>query len=656
MVPDRDVTSTAASPWTRNQAIIPFNFTSITTSGTGTCSTTLPPTDGSTTGIPTLASDPAANYIAADRNNVANLKCHAFTKGQLQSLRQPIMVLTNLNQPNAVLRAAESTTLGIPTTLPTAPTGLSATANIPATQTKIIRALQVAIASAPTPIALDTLNAPLTSASLSGVQVEFTRLLNTIPTSTLPSADVNILKAATPNQIAAISGAWFLPAPLQRIETNNNPDATNSRQSGFYDGREQRWITMLQTNIASLSIWNRDGLYVEATTAANGGGTTSPDPNCRTPYQTNDDMKDAAFSSGAGSNFTNGLAFDRATTIPTNAKGLQQFGLGSVDTTEGGLVFHATISDDLNGDGIMNTNDISLDIANPIKKIDAVGNLIGADNKPVTATNPAVIVDYPRKYRGSANHQSPFGFAFNGGNYLPAPMTLVTDQAIYIQGDFNNNGTAQTQAAPIVAPDINRLPASIIGDTITILSNQCLSLSSTSASTVIDPTTTRYNDLLVPMGQISCGIPNAADGSAGAIDLPGAVVSNTANGNGFVYPVTSATAVNAAFLSNTDRSIGNLGSGRGFGSATPRFSGALNNYIRMLEDWGQAQYFNYSGSFVSLGTPLEYSGQYIGGGTYYMIPVRNFNFDTNFNTFNLLPPLPPRAIYLQQDVFRRNFN
>ncbi len=648
MVPDRDVTSTAASPWTRNQAIIPFNFTSITTSRTGACSTTLPPTDPSTTGIPTPASDPAANYVAVDRNNVTNLKCHVFTKGQLQSLRQPVMVLTNLNQPNIGLRTSEGTALGIPT-LPSVPAGLSSTANLPATQTKILRALQVAIASSPTPIALDTLNTALTSTSLANVQTEFTRLLNTIPTSTLPSADVNILKAATPNQIAAISGAWFLPAPIQRIETGNNPDTTNSRQSGFYDGREQRWITMLQTNIASLSVWNRDGLYVEASDDAT-------DTRRRNAYVTSTTLQDAAFNSGAGANLTDGLAFDRSATIPASAKGLQQFGLGSVDTTEGGLVFHATVSDDLNGDGVMNANDVSLDIANPIMKRDAVGNLIGADNKPVTTSNPAITIDYPRKYRGSASQQSPFGFAFNGGSYLPAPMTLVTDQAIYVQGDFNNNGAAQTQVAPIVAPDANRLPASIIGDTITILSNQCLSMSSTSASTVIDPTTTRYNDLLVPMGQISCGIPNAADGSAGAIDLPGAVASNTANGNGFIYPVTSATAVNAAFLSNTDRSIGNLGNGRGFGSTTPRFSGALNNYIRMLEDWGQAQYFNYSGSFVSLGTPLEYSGRYIGGGTYYMIPVRNFNFDTNFNTFNLLPPLPPRAIYLQQDVFRRNYN
>jgi hypothetical protein len=121
------------------------------------------------------------------------------------------------------------------------------------------------------------------------------------------------------------------------------------------------------------------------------------------------------------------------------------------------------------------------------------------------------------------------------------------------------------------------------------------------------------------------------------------------------YPVAGPTAVNAAFLSFTKKSNGNLGTGRGFGG-TNQYSGGLNNYMRMLEGWGQTQYFNYSGSFVSLGTPLEYSGVYVSGGTYYMIPVRNFNFDLNFNAFANMPPLAPRVIYLQQDVFRRSYN
>jgi Tfp pilus assembly protein PilX len=699
MVPDRDVTSTAAIPWTRRTDIIPFNFTSITTSASAsTCSTTLPPTDASTTGVPTLTSDPAADYVDPERNNITALRCRKFTKGQLQSLRQPVMVLTNFDQPNVgqpnvglrtnpgdVPTATSERALllnpraGVaPAVLPVSTTLISALdpAMTPDTKKKILRALQVAIVSNPTPIDLGDLNTSINSASLATVKATFKKLLEDLG-PIISGEDVKTLigdkaTVVTPNQIAALQGAWFLPAPIQRVEKTNTDAALNAaptggapgfasdttnrnfRSSGFHDGRERRWITMLQTNIASLSVWNRDGLYVEAI-------DDTTDLLRNQPYVASTALKQAAFNSGAGANFTDGFAFDRATATMIAAatpavipQGLQTLGLGSIENTEGGLVFHATVSDDLNGDGVMNASDVSLDIANPIKKTDAVGNLVGSNNLPVAPGNAEVIIDYPRKYRGSANFKSPFGFAFNGGNYLPGALTLVTDQAIYTQGDFNNNGAAQpntNNAATIAAnpPSLTRLPASVIGDTITILSNQCLNIAATS-------TPSATNHLGVPVGQLNCGLPSISNGSVNVT-----VGGNTA---GNWYPVTGPTAVNAAFLSNIDRSNGNQGAGRSRPGGS-RFSGAINNYIRMVEGWGTGgQQFNYTGSFVSLGTPLEYSGAYAGTDTsgnfinnsYYQIPSRNFKFDTKFNTFNLLPPLPPRAIYLEQDVFKRNFN
>jgi hypothetical protein len=179
-------------------------------------------------------------------------------------------------------------------------------------------------------------------------------------------------------------------------------------------------------------------------------------------------------------------------------------------------------------------------------------------------------------------------------------LTLVTDQAIYIQGDYDNFGG-----------DAARQPASIIGDTITVLSNSCK-----------DATTQ----------QLNCGNSNYNGGNA-----------------------ASTTTVNAAFLSFTDRSNGNTDRDDGTGK---RYSGALNNYMRMVEDWSGTN-FNYTGSFVSLGAPQEFSGKYIiggGGGTnYYIIPTRNFNYDLNFNAADRLPPLTPRVIYLQQDTFKRSY-
>jgi Tfp pilus assembly protein PilX len=80
MVPDRR---------NADSTIIPFNFTSITPDGSGICTTTLPTQAAVSTSAPEVAinRDPANNYIDPDRKNASDLKCHVFTKGQLQSLR-----------------------------------------------------------------------------------------------------------------------------------------------------------------------------------------------------------------------------------------------------------------------------------------------------------------------------------------------------------------------------------------------------------------------------------------------------------------------------------------------------------------------------------------------------------------------------------------
>jgi hypothetical protein len=362
--------------------------------------------------------------------------------------------------------------------------------------------------------------------------------------------------------------------------------------------------------------------------------------------------------------------------------------LGSTNATEGGLVFHATVSDDLNGDGTttdvtqVNINTTSTNTAinsAAITKadgkpaipyeLDILGNIKyeknadGITNKLDSAGNTIpYTLDYHRKYWGGSAKQSPFGFAFNGGDFLPGAMNIATDQAIYIQGDFNNNRKDQTTVSTdIKPPNDDRLPAAIMADTITILSNQCVAASSSKSST---------NHLGVLAGQIRCGLPRQANGAGPDLEKDG----NTANS----YGVTGPTAVNAAFLSYTDRSAGNCTNITadstykcGTAVANPtKASGGINNYIRMLEDWqttGSAQYFNYSGSFVSLGTPVEYSGLWVnnpglsGNGVtsptwqaYYNIPSRNYNFDPKFTSYSNLPPMTPKVTYLQQEVFKRN--
>jgi Tfp pilus assembly protein PilX len=635
MVPDRDVTSKPATGlWVRDKKYIPFNFTAITIGGAGTCTTT----------APTAGNE--ENYIAPDREG-DSLHCNKLTKGQLQSLRQPVLVLTKQNQTGGLaIQDQEKATLKInQPAVPTPPTAFSTFStfnninNDETKKNKILRALQVSLVSTPEPISLDQLSRlafnnpsyitptdPTYDANLNAFRAEFSRLLDVMFPVTAAGTtasdgpnrdDKRILLSATPSDIAALQATRFLPAPIQRVETTTVQDAANNlRRSGFYDGRERRWISLLQTNIASLSVWNRDGLYVDADNPilfGPGGAYFAGDINRNLAFN---DATTASYS-------TRGLIFDRDTTPTTTAKGLQPLGLGSKDTTEGGLILHASVKDDLNGDGSTAdaTNDITASSTDAILKKKA-DNTNFLDDKGNT-----VIVDYLRKYPGktpTSTQSSPFGFAFNGGDFLPNSLLLSSDQSVYIQGNFNNNNNPQNPNTA-TGSDGNRLSASVIADTITVLSNECINL------TTVSPAGT-------PAGQLNCGTIGAYN------------------------PAGSAMTVNAAFLSNTDVSNGNKGTGRYDNVlANKRYSGGVNNYIRLLEDWNQGgnpYALNYMGSLISLGAPLEYSGQFIPGGvpgSYYNIPFRSFNYDDNFSDISKMPPLTPKASYLQQRNFGHTY-
>jgi hypothetical protein len=663
MVPDRDLdltttaatvaaavapaaptaAATAAALIDRNEKIIPFNFTTIRTGGSGTC----------TTALPTAGSDPVASYVDPTREKASTRRCNIFTKGQLQSLRQPVLVLTSINQnnsnatkTNSVFRTEEGTALGKPASLPALDTGesLSPIANNLATKRKIVRALQVALASTPKPIRFERLgnkmntfsNSLYAPESLTDFTTGFSNLLNLIGELTVDDR-ILLTERSSPNQVAALVDAWFLPAPIQRVtrrtqDTVDTEAAKNPRLSGFYDGRERRWITMLQTNIASLSVWNRDGLYVVADST-----------DLSTAYAPSATSQADAFNSGTGANFTDGMAFDRFTAgDPTKPRTLQELGLGTNDTTEGGLVFHATVSDDLNGNGgaLSATEDITVDKTDSTQRILRIKKKDDGTNETDGSGNPiTILVDYYRKYPGqTASRQSPFAFAFNGGDYLPGALLLSSDQSVYIQGNFNNPGATQPASGRNV-PSGDRLAASVIADTITALSNECVSLVSAGD-----------NFLGVPDGQLKCGVPSTINGAS--------VLYNAA---------TTSMAINAAFLSNTPLSNGNKGTGRDNGG-TKFYSGGVNNYIRLLEDWNnneddvnQPIPLNYSGSLVSLGAPLEYSGQFVAGGSapsefpYYNVPFRNINFDENFTRIEQLPPLTPKATYVKQKNFSRSY-
>jgi len=188
----------------------------------------------------------------------------------------------------------------------------------------------------------------------------------------------------------------------------------------------------------------------------------------------------------------------------------------------------------------------------------------------------------------------------------PTGLTVVSDQAIYVLGDYNRGvvdpASLQAWADPTILP---RQPAALIGDSINILSQGYWSP--------------------------ACAGPSCRDGQS---------TDGLANGprNG------ATTIVNAALLGGVDNTPS------GFAS---NYNGGIENYPRFHEDWSGV-WFRYRGSFVSLGEPEHVDGPWCGTGgscNIYDPPNRDWDFDTEFNDTANLPPLTPRFTFLEQRVF-----
>lgn len=226
----------------------------------------------------------------------------------------------------------------------------------------------------------------------------------------------------------------------------------------------------------------------------------------------------------------------------------------------------------------------------------------------VTIDGPSTsngINNYGVRVFGSANLPIPGGIGVVAD---PTGITVVSDQAMYVLGDYNRG--------PINPGDFPRQPAAFLGDSVNVLSSNYWR-PATGSGSCSDPC--NYNDR-----QSNRGLGHSTRNAA-------------------------TTWINAAFLGGVDTTIP-------IGAAG--YNGGLENYPRFHEDWGGGRALNYQGSFVSLGEPEHVSGSWCGTGNgcnIYNPPVRNWNFDPAFNDAANLPPLTPRFVYVQQVLFTEDF-
>jgi hypothetical protein len=215
----------------------------------------------------------------------------------------------------------------------------------------------------------------------------------------------------------------------------------------------------------------------------------------------------------------------------------------------------------------------------------------------IDGPNSNVINNYGVRVFGSATLPAPPLPAGIGANADPTGVTVVSDQALYVLGDFNSGG--------------NRQPASLIGDSVNVLSQNYWT------------------------AQAACATVFCRDGQS---------VQALAN------RVAANTTINAAFLGGVDTTPPNGG--------TANYNGGLENYPRFHETWAGGRTLTYQGAFVSLGTPAHVNGKWCGTGAacnIYDPPTRVWNFDPAYNDAANLPPLTPRFVYVQQVLFTEDF-
>ncbi len=167
-------------------------------------------------------------------------------------------------------------------------------------------------------------------------------------------------------------------------------------------------------------------------------------------------------------------------------------------------------------------------------------------------------------------------------------LTIVSENPVYVQGDFNTPNGAISETGTHIA-------TSIVGDAVTLLSDN-------------------WNDVNSFAFPYNSGDRNATTTSYRFADVAG---------KGISFPQPSSCGSGSCY--------------QDFGT-----DGGVHNFLRYLENWGGDNLY-YMGSVVSFYYSHQGIGVYKDGldNTVYQPPSRGYSFDSDFLTPSLLPPRTP---------------
>jgi hypothetical protein len=225
------------------------------------------------------------------------------------------------------------------------------------------------------------------------------------------------------------------------------------------------------------------------------------------------------------------------------------------------------------------------------------GSFISANYNSKNSTDKGHWIDSMYVYNAVSNTTTtlPAVRVVNGAQLSSSyGFTIVTPFPMYVFGNFNSQTPAGSSLG-VNSTGLNTWPAALMADSVTILSTGW-----SDATNSLDPNT-------------------AQDTTVNAALLEGIEPSNP--------------AINGVSYSGHDSS------GKSYSGSYAGYSGGVENFMRLLEDWG-SQTLTYNGSIVVM-YPSKYATNYWAG-DYYGVPTRHWAFDTNFKNQSGLPPLTPQ--------------
>ncbi len=202
----------------------------------------------------------------------------------------------------------------------------------------------------------------------------------------------------------------------------------------------------------------------------------------------------------------------------------------------------------------------------------------------------------------------------NGSALPEGGLTIVSDNPVYIQGDYNTgspivNGTVST--APLAATTSSTWGLTHDSTTVTLdqaNANQTYQYSSGVPYTNVSGSTGTYywQPAAIVSDAVSVLSNNWSDSNSNL-----ALSSRVAS---------AATTINAAFIA------GNVA------TTSSSYSGGVENFPRLLEDWGGKR-FNYVGSLILMYNSTEATGNW--NNASYGIPTRRWAYDKNFLAYGV---------------------